>query len=476
MKTKLGRRYLGSAAFYKMVLAVAVPIMIQNGITNFVSLLDNIMVGRVGTEQMTGVAIVNQLIFVFNLAIFGAVSGAGIFGAQFFGCGDHEGVRHALRFKLYTCLLLTVLGIGVFVLFGNRLIRLYLQGEGTPEQIEASFGYAQEYLRIMLLGFIPFVIAQCYSGTLRESNRTVLPMVAGIAGVLVNLLFNTLLIFGYLGFPRLGSSGAAIATVLSRFVEAAVVVVFSHCGKNRALFRGLYRSLRVPKSLALQIGKKTLPLLINEALWAAGCALLLQCYSYRGYDVVTASNIASTISNVFNVAFLALGNAVGIIVGQLLGAGKMDEAVDTDRKLIVFTLAVCVVVGGVMALVAPLFPQIYNTTDHVRSLAESFILFCALCMPINALANACYFTLRSGGKTLITFLFDSFYVCVFTVPIAYLLGHFTSLPIEPLYLFCQLADIGKCIIGLIMIKKGLWLNNIVQKEITNEDHTVLSEA
>lgn len=209
MGSKLRKKYIGNAAFYKMALAVAVPIMIQNGITNFVSLLDNIMVGQVGTEQMTGVAIVNQLIFVFNLMIFGAVSGAGIFGAQFFGNGDHEGVRYTFRFKLLICAALTLLGAGVFLLFGERLILLYLQGEGEPEKIGASLAYAKEYLAIMLVGFVPFVLAQCYSGTLRETGQTVVPMLAGIVAVAVNLCLNTVLIFGYLGFPALGSAGAA---------------------------------------------------------------------------------------------------------------------------------------------------------------------------------------------------------------------------------------------------------------------------
>ena len=208
MHSSLRKKYIGNAAFYKMALAVAVPIMIQNGITNFVSLLDNIMVGRVGTEQMTGVAIVNQLIFVFNLAIFGAVSGAGIFGAQYYGKGDWDGVRQTFRFKLLVCTALTVLGACIFLLFGEDLILLYLKGDGSPEQIAASLGYAKEYLLIMLVGFIPFTLAQCYSGTLRETGQTVVPMVAGVVSVVVNLCFNTLLIFGYLGFPRLGASGA----------------------------------------------------------------------------------------------------------------------------------------------------------------------------------------------------------------------------------------------------------------------------
>ena len=421
MHSSLRKKYIGNAAFYKMALAVAIPIMIQNGITNFVSLLDNIMVGRVGTEQMTGVAIVNQLIFVFNLAIFGAVSGAGIFGAQYYGKGDWDGVRQTFRFKLLVCMALTVLGACIFLLFGEDLILLYLKGDGSPEQIAASLGYAKEYLLIMLVGFIPFTLAQCYSGTLRETGQTVVPMVAGVVSVVVNLCFNTLLIFGYLGFPRLGASGAAIA-------------------------------------------KKSIPLLLNETLWAAGMALLAQCYSVRGYDVVSAYNICSTVSNVFNVAFMAMGNAVGILVGQLLGAGKMEEAVDTDRKLITFSVVICIVLGGLMSLVAHLFPQIYNTSDSIRDLAASFIRICALCMPINALANACYFTLRSGGKTFVTFLFDSFYVCVLTVPMAFVLSRFTGLPIVPLFLCCQLADIGKCVVGLIMIRRGVWIQNIVGKE------------
>ena len=332
--------------------------MIQNGITNFVSLLDNIMVGRVGTEQMTGVAIVNQLIFVFNLAIFGAVSGAGIFGAQYYGKGDWDGVRQTFRFKLLVCTALTVLGAGIFLLFGEDLILLYLKGDGSPEQIAASLGYAKEYLLIMLVGFIPFTLSQCYSGTLRETGQTVVPMVAGVVSVVVNLCFNTLLIFGYLGFPRLGR--------LRR----------GHCHGHRALCRGgrrhalgapqsgaralscvgVYRSFHIPAALARAIARKSIPLLLNETLWAAGMALLAQCYSVRGYDVVSAYNICSTVSNVFNVAFMAMGNAVGILVGQLLGAGKMEEAVDTDRKLITFSVGICIVLGGLMAPCGPPVP------------------------------------------------------------------------------------------------------------------------
>ena len=464
MISSLRRKFVGDRAFYKMALAIAVPIMIQNGITQFVSMLDNIMVGRVGTEQMTGVSIANTLLFVFNLCIFGAVSGAGIFGAQFFGSGDHRGVRYAFHYKLLLCSALTAAGIAVFLLLDEELIMLYLKGEGTAEEIAASLGYAKEYLHIMLIGLVPFTLSQCYASTLRENGQTVAPMVAGIVSVLVNLGFNSLLIFGYLGFPKLGSTGAAIATVIARFVELALVMLWTHRHKEKCPFIvGAYRSLRIPGKLAWSITGKTIPLMLNETLWAAGMALLSQCYSLHGYDVVSATNISNTIANVFNVAFLAMGNAIGIIVGQLLGSGKLKEAADTDRKLIFFSVFICFFIGGAMALIAPLFPRIYNTSQNVRELAAQFIRIVALCMPINSLANACYFTLRSGGKTFVTFLFDSFFVCAFTVPLALFLTHVVGMPIVPLFLICQLVDIVKCIIGLIMIRRGVWIHNIVKE-------------
>ena len=189
-------RFIGDRQFYKMVLAVAVPIMLQNGITNFVGLLDNIMVGQIGTEQMSGAAIVNQLIFVYNLCIFGGVSGAGIFTAQYFGQNDTEGVRNTFRFKLWMAALLTVITIALFLTAGPALIQMYLKGEANSTDAAATLMYGRQYLMIMLIGLPAFMLGQVYASTLRECGETVLPMKAGIVSVLVNLVFNYLLIYG----------------------------------------------------------------------------------------------------------------------------------------------------------------------------------------------------------------------------------------------------------------------------------------
>lgn len=462
----LRKKLVGDKAFYKMVLAVAVPIMLQNGITNFVGLLDNIMVGRIGTEQMSGIAIVNQLLMVFNLSIFGAISGAGIFSAQFFGCGDHKGVRDTFRFKMYICLAILFLGVAIFICGGEELILLYLHGEeGSQAQLEAALGYGKEYLAVMLVGLIPFVIEQVYTSTLRECGETMVPMKAGVTAVLVNLIFNYLLIFGKFGFPELGVVGAAIATVLSRFVQAGIVVAWTHRNVEKMPFiDGAYASPKLPGHLVQKILVKGTPLMVNEILWSAGMAYMMQCYSVRGLAAIAALNISSTISNVFNTVFIAMGSAVAIIVGQLLGAGRMEEAKDTDTKLIAFSVASCVAIGSVLALTARLFPMMYNTEAQVKELATSFIRIAALCMPMAGFMHASYFTLRSGGKTIITFLFDSVYLWGVSIPLAYVLSRYTTLHIVPLYLACQMVDIIKCMIGFILVKKGVWLQNIVVKE------------
>jgi len=456
------QRYIGDKAFYRRVLGVAVPIIIQNGITNFVSLLDNIMVGQVGTIPMSGVSIVNQLLFVFNLCVFGASSGAGIFTAQFRGSNDQEGIRHTFRFKFLICITITLIGIAIFLAGGSGLIGSYLTGDGDAAMAEGALQYGLKYLHVMIWGFLPFALANTYSSTLRETGETFVPMVGGIIAVLVNLVLNYVLIFGHFGAPAMGVEGAALATVISRYVELFIIAGWTHLHKTRNPYIiGAYRSFFIPGKLLKGIVIKGLPLLINEFLWASGMAILNQCYSTCGLDVVPAMNISSTLFNLASVVFLSMGNAVGIIMGQMLGAGNTESEVrDSNRKLIFVSVLAGVVFGSLMASVSGLFPHIYNTTEEVRRLATQLICVCAIMMPFNSYTNATYFTLRSGGQTMVTFLFDSCFVWACCVPLAYCLSRFAGFSILPLYIICQGTDLVKCAIGAFMLKQGKWIQNL----------------
>ena len=456
------KRYIGDRAFYRHVLGIAIPIIIQNGITNFVSLLDNIMVGQVGTIPMSGVSIVNGLLFVFNLCVFGASSGAGIFTAQFHGSRDNEGIRHTFRFKILICLVITLLGGLIFHSFGPTLIGLYLTGEGDAAIAAGAMEYGLQYLAVMIWGFLPFALCNSYSSTLRETGETVVPMIGGISAVLINLVLNYVLIFGHFGAPAMGVRGAALATVISRYAELLIVAGWTHRNTEKKPFiQGVYRSFYLPGKLLKSIMVKGMPLLINEFLWSTGMAMMNQCYSTCGLDVVPAMNISSTINNLSSVAFLAMGNSVGIIMGQQLGAGYSEAQVrDTNRKLMVVSISCGLIFGSLMGTLSGVFPLLYNTTDTVRHLATWLICINAAAMPFNSYTNATYFTLRSGGQTLVTFLFDSCFVWVCCVPLAYCLSRFTDLTIIPLFAICLSTDLLKCILGAIMLKQGKWIQNL----------------
>ena len=456
------QKFIGDKAFYKRFFLVAIPIIIQNGISNFVNLLDNVMVGQVGTLPMSGVSIVNGLLFVFNLCVFGASSGAGIFTAQFHGSRDHDGIRHTFRFKVFICTAISFLGVGIFLMSGQPLIGLYLTGEGDAADAAAVMEYGIRYLRVMVWGFLPFALSNAYSSTLRETGETLVPMVAGISAVLVNLVLNYILIFGHFGAPAMGIEGAALATVISRYAELAIVACWTHTHRQRNPFiQGAYRSVYIPGKLLRSITVKGMPLLINEFFWASGMAVLNQSYSTCGLDVVPAMNISSTLFNLGSVVFLAMGNSVGILMGQMLGARlSREELLDSNRKLITASVVCGSCFGGLMALFSGVFPQIYNTSDAVRALATVLICINAIMMPFYSYTNAIYFTLRSGGQTMVTFLFDSCFVWCVCVPLAFCLSRFADIGIIPLFAICQCTDLVKCILGAYMLKQGKWIQNL----------------
>lgn len=459
------KKFIGNKAFYKMVLAVAVPIMIQNGITNLVSLLDNLMVGRVGMEEMSGVAIVNQLIMVFNLCIFGGVSGAGIFTAQYFGQKDEEGIRNTFRFKLIITTVITFIALGIFILFDDPLITLYLNesdASGSQGDLQATLEFGKIYLKIILLGLPAFMIQQSYSSTLRETGHTFVPMVAGVIAVAVNLIINALLIYGIGFFPKLGVAGAALGTSISRYVEAAIVIIWAHCHKkDLSYLKGVYRITKLPARLGWKIFVTCIPLLFNEGMWSAGNAAMLKNYSERGLNAVAGLNIANTIINLFAVVFLALGMSVAIVVGKILGSGKLEEAKETATKMIAFSVMSSAVIGVVAFFTARYFPMLYDATDSAKNIAKELIMVQAVFLPQMAFINAAYFTMRSGGKTFVTFLFDSVFMWIVSVPLTFILSKYTNMYVVNIFIAVQLADVIKTTVGLVLIKKGVWVQNIV---------------
>lgn len=457
------KKYIGTKEFYKMVLLITVPIMIQNGFTNLVNMVDNVMVGRVGTDEMNGVSIVNQLLMVYNLSIFGGLSGAGIFTAQYFGKRDMKGVKNIFRIKMLIALFIAASGMAILYFFREPLIYNFLHEGSMTGNIAETYAFAESYIKIMLIGLIPFSVSQCYTSTMRETGETLPPMYAGIMAVIINLSLNGVLIYGLFGAPALGVRGAAIATVVSRFAECFFVLLYVNLKREKNAFaQHVLKDFKIPAQLIKNTLVTAFPLFINEFLWSAGMTFLAQSYSTRGLATVAAVSICNTVVNLFNIVFISFGSSISIIIGQLLGAGRLSEAKETDTKLIAFSVVCSTLTAALMALAAPYFPTIYKTSEEVKILARDFILIAAVLMPFDAFTNAAYFTLRSGGKTGITFIFDSGYIWAVAVPLAYCLSHFTNLSPVGLFFFCQLQTVLKAFIGYFFVRSDMWIVNMVK--------------
>ncbi|MBO6016220.1 MAG: MATE family efflux transporter, partial [Lachnospiraceae bacterium] len=398
----------------------------------------------------------------FNLTIFGAVSGPSIFGAQFFGKGDAEGQKHTFRFRLLLCIGIIAAALAIFSMLDTQLISLYLSKDDAPDAIAATLSYGKTYMSIMLWGLIPFGIGQAYSSVVRECGETRIQMIASVIAVMLNLFLDYSLIFGKFGLPKMGVSGAALATVFAKSIEALIVILWVHLHpeKNRYII-GAFKGFYIPRKLAGDMMRKGFLLLVNEFMWSVGMSVIAQCYSIRGLNVVAARNIAGTMINLFNVIYIQLGSCIAIMVGAKLGAQKLEEAKDLDNKLLFFCVASTFVVTLCMLPIAHIFPNLYNTEMPIKRLATYFITIQALAMPLWSYTHACYFTLRSGGKTGLTFLFDFGYTWAVMIPLAFVLSYFTGLNIHIIFAITTFSEIIKVFIGYYFVRSNVWLNNIV---------------
>lgn len=463
MNENLNNNWNERKSIYIKALRLAIPMMIQSGIASAVLLVDNLMVGSLGTESITGVSISGQLLFVFNLAVFGGLSGPGIYGAQYFGNGDKEGFQRVFRLKIWIALIVSAVGIAIFSLGGDALINLYLTGNGGSFDPALTLRLGRNYLDLMLIGLLPFAITQVYAGSFRETNHSVEPMAAGIISVIMDIVLNYILIYGKLGLPALGVRGAAIATVLARFIELFCIAGWRYIkNEDYPFLKDVLHTLRVPVSFTTNILKKSIPIFINEFLWAGGVAALAQCYSRKGLAVVAGLNIANVLCNLLSVVFVNLGAAIGIVEGQFLGASEFDRAKNSAIPLVWFVAGVCLILTAVLVGLAGIFPEAYQTTAQVKDLAKWFIVIMAVFFPVQGMMNALYFILRSGGKTFITFLFDSVFSWTVSVPAAYLLCTHSSLNILAILTIVQALEIIKVIIGFILVSNNLWITNLVE--------------
>jgi len=459
------RNLVAEKSFYKKLLTLMLPIVLQSTISSVVGLVDNVMVGQLTIESLSAVSITNQLMMIFNLSLFGAMAGGSIYGAQYHGQGNTEGMRYSFRLRLILALVLAAGCIGAFSAFGTPLIQRFLhQGADSSGDLALTLSEAQDYLHIILFSMVPFAMATALSSALRDTGETFTPMVASVLSILTNTLLNFVMIFGHLGFPAMGVRGAALATVIARFVEFGYLYIRSYQQREKHAFLvGAFKSFRLPLSDARAMLITGLPMLFNEGLWSVSNAMIVQCYSTRGLDAIAAINICTSVFSLFALVMGAMGTAIAILLGQQLGSGDKERAYTMAWQLIALDLLIHIVLGGVMAACSGLIPQLYEVAPAVRDTAQQLIIILACLLPMECVWQCGYYILRAGGKTLITFLFDCGFCWCVSLVLAKLLTACTGLSIVWIYGIVQGANIIKTVGSMIAVKSKIWLNTVTAK-------------
>ncbi len=450
------KRFIGDRLFYKNLFVVALPIVVQQLITSSVQLVDNIMVGKLGELAIGSVSVVNQLYFVIILITFGAMGGAGVLSAQYFGSKDYDKLKQTFRFKIIIGLSVALLSILLFTFLGELLVNQFTHNTQT-------ISYAMKYMNIIKWSMIPWSISIAISNTFRETGITKQLLYISFAAIVTNTVLNYFLIFGSFGAPNLGIEGAAIATLISRVVEFGLMLLFL-LKKGFHFKTKVNNMFKIDKTILNAIIIMAIPLTLNEALWSLGQTIFLQAYSTRGENALAAMNIAGAISQLVFVTFGGIGTGVAVLVGNTLGRNALHEAKENSIKLVAFAVFFAFLTGIILFILSFFLLDLYSIEEETYRIAQSVIRINAIFIPVYSFNVSMYFTLRAGGDTRSTLMMDAGYMWVISVPVAFILSRFTGLDVILIFLIVQLMDIPKMIFAISRYRKENWVKNLALQE------------
>ncbi len=451
-------KLFGSGMFYKNALIIAVPIMLQQLIQSLVSLVDNFMVSGLGDVCMSGVNVAGQVLFIFMVFINAICMSGGIFMTQFFGAKDGEGMRQAFRFKLFAGLAAFIPYFLVCVVFPRQVLSLMLIGNSQADLI---LDEAVRYIRIMFWMGIPMTVSVCIASSMRDLGSVRIPLIITVIATLVNTLFNWLLIYGSLGFPRMGVEGAAWATVIARVVELALFLAV-YCRENPPVAVGMAGLHRADRGLFRTMLRKSLLVLFCEMVWVMSETVTTAVYNGRGgADVVSGMASSFPIANLYFVAFGGVYSATGVILGKTLGQGDLDKARREKTWLLSGSAVFGVAMTGFGLLTTLIVPVVFGRlSESAVGICRSMVATMSLLMPAWVYMNTQQAVARAGGDTKMGAYTDAGLTLFVMLPMVFLLAMYTD--VGPVVLYCgtKLVDIVKLIVFHYWLKKERWLKNL----------------
>lgn len=437
----------------KSCISLAIPIMFQNLVVSAVTLVDNLMVGQLGDTAISAVVSANKYYNIMFFVAMAMVQACLIFLAQYSGAENILKVKESFRISIVTAYVpLLVISVIVFI-FPSQLIAFLIDDPAIIEQ-------GAIYLRLAAFSYLPVGLSLAIASAMRAVGDAKTPMIISIISIIVNAFLDYGLILGKFNMPALGVAGAAIATIIARFVEVTLLIISLKRG-DYSFDTDIKDLFDYDSQLVKSIVVKALPLVINEIMFQFGQAFAFKCISSRGATINAAYSVAITVSDLFYVLFGGMATATTVLVGTKLGANKLQEAKDNAYKILCFSLVLSIFFGSGMILSRFIVPFIYpNISKESLESAQMFLLIIGLMYWITMFNCECYFMLRTGGDTRSTLFMDSGFLWIVYIPILFVLSNLTNLPIYLVYILGQCADIGKAIFSFWIVKKEKWVKNL----------------
>jgi len=439
--------------FYRSLFLIALPIMLQNLLSSFVNLIDTVMIGQLGTVEIAGVGLGNQVFFLLNMILFGVCSGGGVFTAQFWGKKDIHGIRKTTGLCLTIVILVAAIFTAACISIPARIIGVY---STDPAVIAAG----SEYLRAVAPCFIPFAITFVFTLVMRTIQKVKLSMATTFIALGTNVLFNWFLIFGIGPFPRLGVTGAAIATVIARVLETVILVSVSY-GRKYALAGSLKELFGFDREMTKRYFLIAMPVIVNELIWSFGITAQNAIFARTHTDAIAAFNIVNTLSNLTWAIFIGLGNGCSVLIGNKIGAGEELAARSYASRITRFGPLLAAGVAIFLLPLSRLLPFIFNVDESVFRIIFAMILILAISYPFRAFNMSMIIGVcRAGGDTVFSVFYDVFFMWGFALPLAAVASFVFHAPAWAIYLCLCTEDPLKMILGIWRLKSGKWLRNV----------------
>ena len=439
--------------FYKTMLLIAVPVMVQNLVSSLLNMMDTIMVGKLGETEIASVGIANQYFFFFNMVLIGLCGGCSVFIAQYWGKKDIHNIRKILGIGIFSIIVAAFVFVGAGYFNPTGVISIFNNDSTVLKE-------GAEYLRVVIFSYLFTGITLLYSTAFRSIGKATHPLIINIGALIINVFLNYTLIFGHFGAPAMGVAGAAVATLISRIIEMTILILSVYVGKG-----ALAASLKELTDVTFEYFKRTyrtiLPVVLNDMCWGLASLVYIAVYGRMGTQAVASIQICNTVNNLFMVATFGLSNAAAVMIGNSIGERKEAQSIQYAKNFVVVSVITGIFLGIVLAVLSPLILNLFNVSYSVRKNSQMILYIISAIFSIRVLGIMLVVgILRGGGDAKTALYIESFTMWCIGIPLIMAGAFILKLPIYIVYSLAIAEEFLKSILSLIRLKSGKWIKNV----------------